>query len=247
MRRDRSIIIAGASGLVGGLLLERLGRDGLVAVGRRRIDHNVEQRIGPLAEWPSLVAEGAAAIAVSTLGTTMRKAGSREAFAAIDHDVVAGFATAAKAAGARQFMMVSAIGADARSSNFYLRTKGRAEDLVAALDFARLDIFRPGLLLGERGGDRRPGERLAILLSPLTNALTPRAFDRYRASGQRCGRGDGEPGGCGIAWRSFSRQRRNVARAAGGCRHRIEHAIRHDTQTWARCCHSAIRALSGVG
>jgi hypothetical protein len=52
---------------------------------------------------------------------------------------------------------------------------------VIALGFERLDIFRPGLLVGERAGDPRFAERLGILLSPLTNALTPRRFDKYRA------------------------------------------------------------------
>jgi nucleoside-diphosphate-sugar epimerase len=173
------IIIAGSSGLIGGLLTARLEGQSLTAIGRRAVPGMADQRIAPVAEWPALVATLAPDVAISVLGTTIRAAGSQDAFAAIDHDAVVAFARAAKDAGARQFIMVSSVGAGGAS--FYLKTKGRAEASVRAMGFARVDIFRPGLLLGERAGDARPVERLFAVLSPLTNALTPRAFDHYRA------------------------------------------------------------------
>jgi uncharacterized protein YbjT (DUF2867 family) len=173
------IILIGASGLIGGLLAARLKGQPLTAIGRRAVSGIVNQRIAPVAEWPALVAALSPDVAISTLGTTIRAAGSQAAFAAIDHDVVVAFARAARDAGARQFVMVSSVGAGGAS--FYLKTKGRAEASVRALGFARVDIFRPGLLLGDRAGDARPVERLFAALSPLTNALTPRAFDHYRA------------------------------------------------------------------
>jgi uncharacterized protein YbjT (DUF2867 family) len=173
------IIIAGVSGLIGGLLAARLKGHNLIAIGRRHTPGIPDQRIAPVAEWPALVAALAPDVAISTLGTTIRAAGSQAAFAAIDHDAVVAFARAAKDAGARQFIMVSSVGAGGAS--FYLKTKGRAEASVRAMGFARVDIFRPGLLLGERTADVRPVERLFAVLSPLTNALTPRAFDQYRA------------------------------------------------------------------
>ena len=173
------IIIAGASGLIGGLLAARLEGQTFTAIGRRAVPGIADQRIAPVAEWPALVTALKPDIAISTLGTTIRAAGSQEAFAAIDHDAVVAFARAAKDAGARQFVMVSSVGAGGAS--FYLKTKGRAEASVRAVGFARVDIFRPGLLLGERAGEARPVERLFAALSPLTNALTPRAFDQYKA------------------------------------------------------------------
>jgi uncharacterized protein YbjT (DUF2867 family) len=173
------ITLAGASGLIGGLLAARLKDHTLTAIGRRAVAGIGDQRIAPVAEWPALVATLKPDIAISTLGTTIRAAGSQAAFAAIDHDAVVAFARAARDAGARQFLMVSSVGAGGAS--FYLKTKGRAEASVRALGFARVDIFRPGLLLGERAGDARRVERLFGVLSPLTNALTPRAFDQYRA------------------------------------------------------------------
>ncbi len=174
-----NIILAGASGLVGGLLAARLNSHNLTAIGRRAAPGITDQRIAPVAEWPALVATLKPDVAISTLGTTIRAAGSQGAFAAIDHDAVVALARAAKDAGARQFMMVSSVGAGGAS--FYLKTKGRAEASVRAMGFARVDIFRPGLLLGERAGDLRPVERLFAALSPLTNALTPRTFDHYKA------------------------------------------------------------------
>lgn len=174
-----SVVVAGASGLVGGLLVARLGDHAVTAIGRRAVDGIADQRVAPVATWPALVADLRPDVAISALGTTIAAAGSRAAFAAVDHDAVAAFARAARDAGARQFLMVSSVAAGGAS--FYLKTKGRAEASVQALGFARVDIFRPGLLLGARAGPVRPVERLFAALSPLTNALTPRAFDKYRA------------------------------------------------------------------
>jgi uncharacterized protein YbjT (DUF2867 family) len=179
-----NIIIAGSTGLIGALLLKRLSGHELTLVGRRAnpdAPAKAKQLIGDPDDWPSLMADAKYDVAICTLGTTMSQAGSKAAFAAVDHDAVIAFAKAAKAGGARQFMMVSSVGANAKASNFYLATKGQAEDGVKAIGFARVDIFRPGLLRGERGGKTRPVERLMIGLSPITNLLTPRLFDHYRA------------------------------------------------------------------
>ena len=176
----KSIIMIGATGLVGGLLAANLRDHGLIAIGRQHADGIKDQRIGPATDWPKMVDDLKPDIAISTLGTTIRAAGSQAAFAAIDHDAVVAFARAAKDAGARQFLMVSSVGAGGAS--FYLKTKGQAEASVRALGFDRVDIFRPGLLIGDRSGDARPVEPLFAALSPLTNALTPRVFDQYRAS-----------------------------------------------------------------
>lgn len=176
--------MAGSTGLIGGLLLKRLSGQDLTLIGRRTnavAPSSAKQLIGEVADWSGLIAKAKASIAICTLGTTIRVAGSKDAFAAIDRDAVIAFAKAAYAAGVRQFMMVSSVGANTKASNFYLATKGQAEEGVKAIGFARVDIFRPGLLRGERGGTFRPVERLMINLSPLTNLLTPRPFDHYRA------------------------------------------------------------------
>jgi uncharacterized protein YbjT (DUF2867 family) len=181
---DLNIVIAGSTGLIGGLLLKQLIGHDLTLVGRRAnpaAPTNVRQFTGDAADWSSLMTRIRCNVAICTLGTTIRVAGSKDAFAAIDRDAVIDFATAAYAGGARQFIMVSSVGANPRARNFYLATKGQAEEGVKAISFDRVDIFRPGLLRGERGGEARSVERLMIGLSPFTNLITPRLFDHYRA------------------------------------------------------------------
>jgi uncharacterized protein YbjT (DUF2867 family) len=182
------VLLAGATGLTGRLLLDRLLRDGrvasIIALGRRPVDAQtpkITSLTGPMEDWPALVGGTSVDIAISALGTTMRMAGSEEAFAAVDHDAVVCLARAALGAGARQFLLVSAVGAHPSSRNFYLSVKGKAEAGVQAAGYDRLDIFRPGLLRGARGGDRRVGERIAIAMSPLTDLITPRVLDHYRS------------------------------------------------------------------
>ena len=183
VRRMR-IVMTGASGLIGGLLLPRLDGHTVTLVGRREAPNappEVEQRVGPVEHWPALVAQSTHDAAICCLGTTIRVAGSQTAFAAVDRDAVIAFAVAAKAAGAQQFLMVTSVGANADASNFYLRTKGEAEAGVIAAGFDRIDIFRPGLLRGNRQGPRRPGEGIMMALSPITDLLTPHVFDQYRS------------------------------------------------------------------
>lgn len=179
-----NIIIAGSTGLIGSLLLKRLSGHDLTLIGRRanpEAPPNAQQLTGGSADWPHLMAGVKCDVAICTLGTTMAQAGSKPAFVAVDHDAVIAFAKAAKAGGARQFMLVSSVGANPKARNFYLATKGQAEAGVKAIGFDRTDIFRPGLLRGARDGAARPVERLMISLSPITNLLTPPMFDHYRA------------------------------------------------------------------
>jgi uncharacterized protein YbjT (DUF2867 family) len=183
LSKDRDILLAGASGLVGSALARLIPAERLISIGRRAapdLPPGARQIVAQPAEWPTAIAGLLPATAISALGTTIRAAGSKPAFAAIDLDLVVAFARAAQAAGARHFIMVSSVGASAGSSNFYLSTKGKAEAAVRAIGFDRVDILRPGLLRGDRP-ESRPGERLGIMLSPLTDALTPRAYDKYRS------------------------------------------------------------------
>ena len=178
------IVMTGASGLVGGLTLPKLRGHDLTLVGRHAlpaVPPSVTERVGAMAEWPGLVAQSPCDVAICGLGTTIRVAGSQDAFAAVDRDAVIDFAKAAKTAGARPFLMVSSVGASAAARNFYLKTKGEAEAGVKALGFDRVDIFRPGLLRGDRQGPKRPGEAIMMAISPITDLLTPHVFDQYRS------------------------------------------------------------------
>jgi uncharacterized protein YbjT (DUF2867 family) len=107
----------------------------------------------------------AADAAACALGTTIKAAGSQPAFRAVDFDAVLAFARAAREAGVARFAVVSALGASARSGNFYSRTKGEMEDALARLGFTSLVIARPSLLSGARralGQPPRPAEDIAI-------------------------------------------------------------------------------------
>ncbi|MFN3944405.1 MAG: NAD(P)H-binding protein [Allosphingosinicella sp.] len=178
------VALIGATGLVGGLLVDRLRAAGheVHALLRRpagRAGSGLVEHVADPGRWPEIAQALAADAAISCLGTTMRKAGSRAAFRAVDHDMVLAFARAARAGGARRMAAVSSVGADPGARNFYLRLKGEVEVELAGLGFDRLDIFRPGLLRGERGPERRPMERIGILASPLTDRLLRGRLARY--------------------------------------------------------------------
>jgi uncharacterized protein YbjT (DUF2867 family) len=105
--------------------------------------------------------------AFSSLGTTIKVAGSKEKFRAIDHDLVIGFARWAKKIGASKFLYVSALGADSKSSVFYNKVKGETENDLKSIQFGYLGLFRPSLLLGNRS-EFRIGELVAtVLMKPL--------------------------------------------------------------------------------
>jgi len=180
----RTALLAGGSGLVGGLAIPHLlapeAFDRVVALGRRSLPARpgLDQRT---ADFARLGAEPPvpASAAICALGTTIRKAGSPAAFRAVDVEAVVAFARWARAGGAATFVLVSSVGASPGSSNFYLRCKGEAEEAVAGLGFARFVSLRPGLLLGARG-EARPGEAIGRVLTPLVNPLLQGPLRRYR-------------------------------------------------------------------
>lgn len=170
------VVIAGGAGLVGKQVAERLAKSGsevhlVLRSSSGMSAANITEHVAPTSDWPAIVASIKPAIAISCLGTTIRKAGSRDAFRAVDHDLVIAFAQASHKAGARQFISVSSVGAIPASSNFYLRTKAEMEQGLRHVGFQRLDVLRPGLLTGGHRDDHRPGEALGILLSPFTDML----------------------------------------------------------------------------
>lgn len=174
--------LAGATGLVG-REIDRLwaGPGPLVRLTRRPLPARagrVDVQVPDFLAAAAFAALPPAETAFCALGTTRAAAGSDTAFRAVDLDAVLAFARAARAAGVRRFALVSALGADAASSNLYLRTKGEAEAALEALGFETLVVARPSLLLGERDGLGqlpRPGEALAQRLSrPLVGLIPAR-------------------------------------------------------------------------
>lgn len=184
----RIVAVAGATGLVGRALVARLCADASVArvhvLVRRapaQAHPKVRAHVVDVASLPALSALDEAYLA---LGTTIKAAGSRAAFRAVDLEANLAVARAALAAGVRRIGLVSATGADARSRVFYSRTKGELEQALAALPLAALVIARPALLLGDRdalGQPHRAGEALAMSLDRWLRPLLPARYRGIRA------------------------------------------------------------------
>jgi uncharacterized protein YbjT (DUF2867 family) len=175
----KTVWVAGATGLVGRetvrALLAQPAFVRVVAWTRRASglsDPRLDERIVDFEQLEAAFAHSLTDAAVCCLGTTIKTAGSKERFRRVDYEYVLAFARAAKRAGAKHFVVVTALGANPRSAIFYNRVKGELEDSLAALAFESLSIVRPSLLLGERA-ELRIGERL---FTPLSRIL-PR---RYR-------------------------------------------------------------------
>jgi uncharacterized protein YbjT (DUF2867 family) len=174
--------VAGGSGLVGGILLRTLldarRFERVVSVGRRTLalEHpRLVQVRTELAPEPRVGDAPAPDVAFCALGTTIKKAGSREAFRRVDHDAVVAFARAARARGARCFVHVTALGADPGSRVFYNAVKGEVERSVAALGFDAVYALRPSILDGPRA-ESRPAERVGLAVA---RALGP-LLGKYR-------------------------------------------------------------------
>jgi uncharacterized protein YbjT (DUF2867 family) len=182
----RTAIVAGASGLVGGYCLRRLLASGLHeqviafvrgplnVVHKRLQQRTVDfERLGRMSAFPR------AQDVFCCLGTTMKKAGSEEAFRKVDYEYVARLAESSMRTGADRFFLVSAVGADPKSRIFYSRVKGEAEDAVARLGFSGLHIFRPSLLVGDRP-EKRPGEEIGIAAARLVSGVLFGPARKYR-------------------------------------------------------------------
>ena len=184
---NRTALLAGGTGLVGSHVLQELLADPtwshVVTVGRRpaSLRHaKLEQRVLDL---NAIEAHGDLPHADDVfccLGTTIKRAGSQDAFRRVDLDFVVGLARAGLRIGATQFLLISAIGADPESRMFYSRVKGEAEAAVRRLPYRAVQIFRPGLLLGKRR-EFRLGERIAMLAVPLMHPFLLGGLRRYHS------------------------------------------------------------------
>ena len=183
---SRTALVAGASGLVGGHLLHLLLADAayarVITLARRQLDTRhakLDQRVLDLGALDAVTDPPHVDDAFCCIGTTIKKAGSQEAFRRVDYDYVLAFARAAQRAGARQFLLVTALGADSTSRIFYSRVKGEIEQAVRELPFQGIQIFRPSFLMGERA-ESRLAERLAIPVARVLAPLLLGPLRRYR-------------------------------------------------------------------
>ena len=184
----RTALIAGATGLTGQQLLKQLLADArytevhvlvrrhVFAPHTKLIEHIVD--LAALPNLPTL--PKSADDAFCCLGTTIKIAGSKAAFRIVDFDYVVNFARAAKKSGAQRFVVMSSLGANARSSVFYTQVKGEMEEALREIGFAELHIFQPSFLIGNRA-ESRPGERVGIAAFQLISPLLFGPARKYRA------------------------------------------------------------------
>jgi uncharacterized protein YbjT (DUF2867 family) len=176
------VLILGATGLVGrNALAQALAQPAVTEViaPTRRPLPKQDRLMNPVAPTLELllpeVASWGPDAAICATGTTIKKAGSKEAFSSVDHDLPLSFARLAHQAGAQSFALVSAIGASADSSFFYARVKGQLERDVQEIGFRSLTILRPGMIGGKRD-EFRLGESLALKLSHFLAPVLPKRF-----------------------------------------------------------------------
>lgn len=179
----RTAWVFGGSGLVGSALLAELARHPdtrTLAWTRRPFSPalrapltEVSVNLSEPSTWPT----GPVDVAFCCLGTTIAKAGSQDAFVAIDETLVLALAAHALKHGCRHFLVITAMGSNARSTVFYNRVKGRTEDALQAMGFPQLTILRPSLLDGDRS-EHRTGEKLGLVLARAFSPLIPA---KYRA------------------------------------------------------------------
>lgn len=186
MNKRRALLL-GASGLIGGHCLTLLLQDDtyneVVILVRKKLPQTHPKLTQHIVNFDGLHEHAdwfQAHDVFCCLGTTIKKAGSQEAFRKVDFSYAYKAAQLAASNGVEHFLLVSSLGADANSSVFYSRVKGELEIAVSTLSFAAVSIFQPSLLLGERA-EFRLGERIAEPVMKALSFLLLGPLRKYRA------------------------------------------------------------------
>ncbi len=176
------LLIVGSTGLVGrdalALALAHPRIEAVVAPVRRASAVEHPKLVSPVVDFDALPPDAPwwqVDAVVCALGTTIRVAGSQEAFRRVDHDYPLAVARIARARGTTTYVLNSAMGADAQSRVFYSRVKGELERDLASIGFASLTFLRPGLIGGDRD-EFRAGERAATVVLRALHPLLPRRW-----------------------------------------------------------------------
>lgn len=180
------VLLLGATGLTGGLVLSGLlARDEVESVivpVRKRLRsvhtklHQQEMDFDRMEDHAGLFEVD---VIICCLGTTIKKAGSQEQFRKVDYGYCLKAAVLGQAAGARAFILMSAIGSSSSSTIFYNRVKGELENSVKGLGYPYLSIYHPSLLLGSRP-EHRLGEAIGAKAMPLINRVLFGPLEKYR-------------------------------------------------------------------
>lgn len=182
----KKAIVLGASGLVGAQLLQQLldspHYTEVLALVRRPLDVQHPKFKQVIFDFDHPAADLVLGDDLfCALGTTLKKAGSKAAQYRIDCQYPTELGAIARQNGVQQYLLVSSVGADAKASGFYLRTKGELEEKIQALDFPCFVVVRPSFLLGERS-EFRLGEKIGIILAKVFNPLLPRRYRGIQAA-----------------------------------------------------------------
>ncbi len=183
---QKHALIAGATGLVGNELLQQLIRGRqyhtISILSRHEVETSSKRVETIIVDYDQLTDKQLPKIddAFCCLGTTMNKAGSKDAFRKVDHDYPLRVAEITRRKGAQQYLLVSAMGADESSYIFYNRVKGEVEAAIAKLGFESFHVFRPSMLLGERT-ETRIGEQIGQVVMQGMAPLMVGGLKKYQA------------------------------------------------------------------
>jgi len=186
---ERTASLIGATGLIGGELLSLLLDDDYfqkVRILIRRpfaMNHpKLERKLVDFADADSLLVDlDESDVVFCTVGTTQKKVkGNKDAYRKVDYDIPVNIARYCKIMNCRNYILVSAVGAHSKSTNFYLKLKGEVEDIVNKVGIESTYIMRPSLLLGKRN-EFRFGERITISLMKKISFLLPSKYKPIEA------------------------------------------------------------------
>ena len=178
-------IIAGSTGLIGGNVIKVLSskKQGAIALTRRAIPNLPPNITEMIIDFDAFEKNGSLPSCNNVficLGTTIKTAGSKENFRKVDIDYCLSIARKAKESGAETLSLISSIGANSSSKNFYLRTKGELEESIQSLGFSSVNIFRPSFLVGERS-EKRLAEKIAINFAKIMDLFLIGSASKYRS------------------------------------------------------------------
>ena len=180
-------LVAGSTGLIGNLLIEELVKSGkeVIAITRNKNISEDKQIFNKVVDFDDKESLDGLFTNISDvficLGTTIKKAGSKDKFRKVDVDYCFSIAKAASKAKVPNLSIVTSIGADSQSNNFYLKCKGEVEEMISGLCFKSLSIYRPGLLIGKRE-EKRFAESIGQIIQPrLIDPLLRGSSKKYRS------------------------------------------------------------------
>ncbi len=180
---QRTALLLGATGLTGGLLLDLLLASDhytkVIIYVRKSIQKQHPKLVEQIINYDAIDTAVDVDDIFCCLGTTIKIAKTKEAFEKVDLHYPLKIASLQQKAGSKQFLVVSAMGANAKSSIFYCRTKGLMEEGLAKIGFESLYIFRPSFIVGDRK-EERMGEKIGIVISKILSPIMIGPLRNYR-------------------------------------------------------------------